>query len=392
LLSAAPSTLRRRATPLALLLLALAYLALLQWRASAARAPVLVFYLGPTPSAPARNEETGLWTWATPEQVRARLEEGLEAGRSRARITRALRTEAPEGLRVEVTTHGETRLLLVELPASGPLDAFLGEVRAADADLVVVATLRDPAEITAEVEGSVLLLPGRHHPGLGGEPESEGRNRLVAPWVDGRHRLGQVEILLDPETGPAFRARGMDLALEKAPADAPTTLGFGPPELFHDGVRFSQQGLARALARVARDATGAEVSLLNYLSVRADLVGLVDAARLRRALPFHNQIVLLTLDGDRLQRLLDENEPMDTRYLVVDGLDADPDGTWRHEDGSPLDAGHPYRVATLDYLANGARGRRPIFLEGREFLRTGLFTDRLALDLLIPTPPAEPAP
>ena len=342
---------RRVLIALAAVLVIGGYLAMLQTHGSESEPDVLVLYRGGPGGEPPRHPVTGFWAWVGPDQLQDELD-AIEARREGLPTYVLDASPVATSVRDQIVD-GHT-LALVELAAGDPLPDL-------EADLVVVGTSGPlPA-----LRPGLAVLPGRFDPAAT-EVDVSGQGQLVAPWVDSRWRIGQLAVEWDELE---LTGRAVELTLGQAAADAPTVLGAA--DLDHDMIHFGQQGLSLAVAQRVLDVTGADLVLMNYLSVREGLQGAVDPSTLEEALPFHNQVVLLTLSAEQVAGVLAENDPLTTGYLVVAG---------------EAPASGDVRVATIDYLANGARGRRPVFLEGRDVLRTGLFTDRLALDLLEPAP------
>ncbi len=352
-----------------------AYLGLLATKSAGDEPPVAVLYFSGPDAPPPRHPATGLLAWATPAAVQTEIARVRE--RRGGLATFAL-DASPDTLRAQCVDAGGAALALVELPA-GEVGALAGALAGCGAALTVVATDAPVGEVLAAVDGPLAVLPGAFGPGVGGAVQLAAEGRVVAPWVDSRYRLGELQ--LDPSS-LALEARVVTLRGEPAGPDAPVVFARGRPELDHDLISFGQFGLGSALAERARAATGADLALLNYLSVRAGLTGEVSMLELEEALPFHNQVVLLEMKGADVLEALSANAAEDTRFLIAAGVAAG-EGGWTLG-GAPLDPGATYRVATVDYLADGGRGRRPEFLRASGRLDTGLYTDRLALDLLAP--------
>ncbi len=370
---------RRHLLPIvAAALCAVAYLALLHLRSKQAEPPLLVLYhSGPT-QAPVADPESGLLAWATPRSLAAATD---QIRQRRGKRPTELLDAAPQRTSLRRVEIDQLQVALVEL-APGGLALAQAQLAQQSADLVVVATSEPIAEVQASFSAPLAILPGRFGPGAPGEVVLKAQDSLVAPWVDSRWRLGALDVRPGAE---AIELKGSSVALrgEKAPADAPRLLGRGDPELAHDLIHFGQGGLGGRLAAELRQRTGADLALLNYLSLRAGLTGEVDLAGLKEALPFHNQVVLLDMQGADLLEELAANAEQDRRYLVVAGAQAADPG-WLMADGRPLQPEASYRVATVDYLADGGRGKRPAFLRASTRIDTGLYTDRIALDLLQP--------
>lgn len=358
----------------------LAYLAMLAAHGWQEEPDLLVIYQSGPDRPPPVHPDTDRLAWASPTAIAAELQRTRE--RRQARPTEWLNAN-PSATSSRWVQHDGATVALVEL-ASGGLPGLLDELEGQPADLVVVATCQPVPAILAAIPQPLAVLPGCFGPGVPGEVELRASDRLVAPWVDSRWRLGELRITL----GEHIELAGLSTSLRGEPAaeGASTTAGIAGPGLGHDLIRFGQVGLGGALGTEIRRRTGADVVVFNYLSMREGLEGLVTMSQLETALPFHNQIALLTMPGRGLLDELALNRHLDTRYLVVAGATEGPDGAWLLADGRPLSPDLSLRVATIDYLADGGRGKRPAFARGTDRLDTGLYTDRIALDLLAPPP------
>jgi 5'-nucleotidase len=148
------------------------------------------------------------------------------------------------------------------------------------------------------------------------------------------------------------------------------------------------------LAATAGDATGgAEVAIHNDGGTRADILfardddladGTVTYGDVFAVLPFGNNLVTMTLTGDQLVRVLDQQwQPENERYRplhVSDGLSitwtSTGDQVWDGEvvevalHDEPLEADATYRVTTNSFLAGGG-SFFSVFTEGTD-RRTGV--------------------
>lgn len=361
----------------ALGLMLLGYLAFLGWMDHQPGADLVVVVQAGPAGAPPLDPATGRRAWSSPEGVAAEVERLRDTRETREFVH--LRADA-DALHTQWLELDGRRILLAQAPAAAH-GAVLALARGAD--LLIVATPGPVAPYVEQHSGPLAVLPGAFGPGVPGGVQAEAEGRLVAPWVDSRHRLGELQVHWG-EGPPGLQARTVRLRDEAAQGDEPTALGVGGAHLAQDLVRQGQGGLAGALAAEMRARTGAELALLNLLSVRGGLEGPATLGQVRAALPFQNQVVLLSLSGDVLAALLAENAQANTRYLVAAGVTQDPEGAWRWGDGALVGGAQQHLVATVDYLADGGRGNRPGFLTSPTRVNTGLTTEGLALDLLEP--------
>lgn len=115
--------------------------------------------------------------------------------------------------------------------------------------------------------------------------------------------------------------------------------------------------VADALLDVAQDLTGesVHVALLNDGGLRVPIAeGPILMRHAYELLPFENYVTLLYLSGSQLERLADEiarscGEPVAGWTMELNGNDA----VNVRVGGQPIDPERTYRLATVDYLADG---------------------------------------
>jgi 2',3'-cyclic-nucleotide 2'-phosphodiesterase (5'-nucleotidase family) len=134
------------------------------------------------------------------------------------------------------------------------------------------------------------------------------------------------------------------------------------------------------LIEVGRKYEAVDVALLNYGGIRASLPkGEVTMGDVMEILPFMNYVVILELDGRLMQQLLDH-------WAAKGGTPISGARFSRVENkaiavtigGRPIDMHRTYKLATIDYLAEGG--------DGCGFLKTAkvrLVTPELVRDLYI---------
>lgn len=169
-------------------------------------------------------------------------------------------------------------------------------------------------------------------------------SRVELTFVSGklenvRGSLVPVDSRMRPDRRTARRVARLERQLERDPQYR---------DLFAPIARLDAPMAVPALAEraleVMRAATGADVALSTTSSFRASLPpGTLTMELLRAALPYDNEIVVCTMNGAQLQKLLDFGSSRK-------GSDAEP-----FVSGPEVIApGRTYRVATTDYLANSA--------------------------------------
>ncbi len=115
--------------------------------------------------------------------------------------------------------------------------------------------------------------------------------------------------------------------------------------------------VADALLDVVQDLAGepVHVALLNDGGLRVPIAaGPILMQHAYELLPFENHVTVLSLSGSQLERLADEiaescGEPVAGWTMELNGDDA----VNVRVGGQPIDPGRSYRIATVDYLADG---------------------------------------
>jgi 5'-nucleotidase/UDP-sugar diphosphatase len=159
-------------------------------------------------------------------------------------------------------------------------------------------------------------------------------------------KLIPVDARMPADETIARRLAAMQRALEADPKYAPlfATIGTLAAPLPVDA-------LAQRTVEIMRDAAHADVALSTASSFRQDLPrGRVTMESLRAAMPYDNEILVYTLPGDAVEKLLaygKSRQGSDSFAIVAASKTIDPQRT--------------YRVATTDYLARNAPGYRDFF-------------------------------
>ena len=159
-------------------------------------------------------------------------------------------------------------------------------------------------------------------------------------------RLVPVDARMTGDKTIARRVAAMQSDLERDPQYAPLfeKIGMLPAPL-------SVDALAQRTVEIMRDASHADVALSTASSFRQALPrGAITLEALRAAMPYDNEILVYSLPGDVVEKLLayGESRKGSDSFAVV----ARPPA---------LDPARMYRVATTDYLARVAPGYRDFF-------------------------------
>ena len=289
-----------------MILVSVAYLWMLGCRGKEREADLLVLYTsGPDRPAPV-HPETSIPLWASPEQVQAEVER-IRQHRAEQDLPTVVVSARPDTNTARVVDVGGHRVLVLEISGAErsfavAREALVSGLQGPPADLTVVATSLPAGDVWDHLSGPLAVLPGGYSADVPEGVEVKAEGRLVAPWVDSRYRLGELRVDFDQPL--ALEGRAVELRSGAARPDGDTLIGVGSDALSYDAIHFHQGGLGKVIAQQMVERTGADLALVNYLSVRHDLVGPVDIVRLQAALPFHNQVELLTLTGAQILALL----------------------------------------------------------------------------------------
>jgi 5'-nucleotidase len=159
-------------------------------------------------------------------------------------------------------------------------------------------------------------------------------------------RLIRVDKRMPADKTIARRVAAMERELERDPAYSPlfaTIATLSAP--------LPVDALAQRTVEVMRDAARADVALSTASSFRQDLPrGRVTLEALRAAMPYDNEILVYTLRGDAVGKLLayGKSRQGSDSFAIVAAPNA-------------IDPARMYRVATTDYLARTAPGYRDFF-------------------------------
>ncbi|MBU0607387.1 MAG: 5'-nucleotidase C-terminal domain-containing protein, partial [Armatimonadetes bacterium] len=163
-------------------------------------------------------------------------------------------------------------------------------------------------------------------------------------------------------------------------------------------VRSQETNLGNLVADAMRERSEADVALVNGGGIRASIdAGPITLGELLTVLPFNNELVTLELTGDLLQQVLRHDaagaaEEDNGGFLQVSGVSF----TIRQGQtadikvgGKPLQADKTYKVATVDFLADGGNGYTA-FQQGQNKRMVGVLLSQLVLDYLAAHEPVAP--
>lgn len=274
--------------------------------------------------------------------------------------------------------------------------------------VVVLSHLGLPADekLAREVPEIDVIIGGHSHDALE-QPRVVGKTLICQAGSNGYY-LGQLDMYV--ENGDVVRYRGMLRPVDERTPAWPQIAGIidtydqklrkqmdqvvGHTEVALDGsrdrVRSEETNLGNAVADAAREATTADVALVNAGGIRGSLdPGPVTMGEVLTVLPFDNQLVTIELTGEQLRQVLDQNAAMTVNtdnggFLQVSGVCfAIVDRKTRDIEvgGKPLQPDKVYKVSTVDFLSTGGNGYTG-FLQGKNLTKTGIIMSKAFLDYL----------
>lgn len=283
-------------------------------------------------------------------------------------------------------------------------------------DLVVMLShsgLAEDLELASKVRGIDVIVGGHSHTKL--EQPKEVANgawkTLVVQGFQWGEYLGKLDLKV--ENGKVVSYQGRLLPITKDIADDPTVastvaayndqidrqmavvIGQAPRGLSTEGKYVRDCELGDWTADMLRERAQADVGAMNSGGLRAALQpGAVTIGAIYTIFPFDNAVVTVDLDGATLQQILDKaaRTPGKNGTLQYSGL------TFRVEagravdvkvGGQPLDPARSYKVATIDYIAQGNDGHQ-LFTRGKNYHALGLLLRDAALEAVKASPTVTP--
>lgn len=288
------------------------------------------------------------------------------------------------------------------------------ELKGMGADFIVMLShsgLDEDKKLAAQVEGIHVIVSGHSHTKVDKpiEVKNGAWTTLVAQAYQWGEYVGRMELVVDggrivssngylvPVAGDTPEdpevAKIVSSYYARLPIDIRQVIGRAPDGISRDGCREHDCAMGNWAADMLRTRAGGDIAILNSGGLRADIMpGAVTIGDLFMVFPFENVVVKLDLKGDQIRRLLDKVAAGDISMLQVSGL------SFRIENGratdirvgtAPLDPAKTYRIATIDYLAQGG-DRYTIFTEGDPNARNYENTGTLLRDFMIEAVKANP--
>jgi 5'-nucleotidase / UDP-sugar diphosphatase len=240
--------------------------------------------------------------------------------------------------------------------------------------------------LAEKVKGIDVIVGGHSHTKIP-KPVRIGETLIVQAWEHGK-ALGVLDLTIrdgrivgydgrleEVKPYPGKEDRGILALVEKykQQVDRALNVRIGEAKIDLDGenVRKRETNLGNFIADIMRQASNADVALINGGTIRTNMNrGEVRIKDVYSVLPFDNYIVAIKLTGIQLAEALEHGvsgiEEGEGRFPQVAGLTftyspSAPKGSRIREiliAGKPLDPGRGYSVATNDFLAVGGDGYR----------------------------------
>lgn len=285
-----------------------------------------------------------------------------------------------------------------------------------EADLVVMLShsgLDEDTALAKQVKGINLIVGGHSHTKLDVPREvtnGDWRTLVVQGFQWGEY-LGRLDLKVedgkivgyDGKLLPITRAIQEDKIVAetvesynaKIAKEMEVVVAQAPTGLSSEGKYQGDSPLGNWTADMLKQISGAEIGIVNSGGLRASLQpGPVTRGAVYSVFPFDNAVVTIDVDGKLLRTILDTT----ASYLGGSGFLQFSGVTFRIEDqkakdvlvnGKPLDLAKTYKVATIDYVAQGG-DRQPHFAEAKNYQGQGVFLRDAVLDFLAKNPSITP--
>lgn len=273
-------------------------------------------------------------------------------------------------------------------------------------DLVVMLShsgLAEDLDLASKIKGIDVIVGGHSHSKL--EQPKEVVNgdwkTLVVQGFQWGEYLGKLDLKV--ENGKVVAYEGKLLPITKDIAENQTVaatvaqyndkiekqmavvIGQAPKGLSTEGKYLRDCELGNWAADMMRERGKADIGAMNSGGLRAALQpGDVTVGEIYTIFPFDNAVVTVDIDGATLQEILDKaaSTPGRNGTLQYSGV------TFRVDQGravdvmvndQPLDPKRYYKLATIDYIAQGNDGHK-LFTRGKNYQALGVLLRDAALD------------
>ncbi len=285
-----------------------------------------------------------------------------------------------------VSTSPKNVMGLQFLSPVSTVEKYVKELRG-QADLVLVLShigFHADQKLAEAVKGIDVIVGGHSHTKVL-KPVQIGDTLIVQAWEHGK-ALGVLDLTLEAgkvikwdghleeiKPGRGEEDPGVQALVERyhQKVDVFLNVYVGETEVDLDGenVRRKETNLGDLIADIMREASGADLTIINGGGIRTSLKkGGVKVKDIYSILPFDNYIVSIRLTGRQIQEVLEYGlsgiEEEAGRFPQVSGLKISyafsaPKGSRIKEiliKGKPIDPEMEYQVATNDFMAAGGDG------------------------------------
>jgi 2',3'-cyclic-nucleotide 2'-phosphodiesterase (5'-nucleotidase family) len=287
---------------------------------------------------------------------------------------------------VPISTHPKN---VVGLKFMSPIDTsekYIAELKNRADLIIILSHIGYPADrnLAERVKGIDVIVGGHSHTKIE-KPVKVGNTIIVQAWEHAK-ALGVLDLTVEdgkltgfegrleeikPEIGKEDKAASVIVEKYKQKVDAVLSEGVGEAEVNLDGenVRRMETNLGDLIADILRQASGADVTIINGGGIRTSIKkGEIRVKDVYSVLPFDNYIVAIKLTGEQIREALEHGvsavEEGEGRFPQVSGLSFKYSLSYKRGSrvkevliaGQPIGSNREYIVATNDFLAAGGDG------------------------------------
>jgi len=281
-----------------------------------------------------------------------------------------------------------------------------------EADLVVMLShsgLEEDTDLAKQVKGIDLIVGGHSHTKLDVPREvmnGDWRTLVVQGFQWGEY-LGRLDLKVDNGRIVSYDGKLLPItnALQEDKIVAETVESYNakiakemavvvaqaPKGLSSEGKYQGDSPLGNWTADMLKSISGADVGIVNSGGLRASFhPGNVTVGDVYSVFPFDNAVVTVDMPGKLMQQMLDTTASYlgGSGFLQFSGVTFRIDGKKAKDvlvNGKPLDPKRTYKVATIDYVAQGG-DRQPHFAEASNYQGQGVLLRDAVLDYLRKNP------
>lgn len=277
-----------------------------------------------------------------------------------------------------------------------------------EADVVVMLShsgLDEDTALAKQVKGISLIVGGHSHTKLDVPREvknGDWRTLVVQGFQWGEY-LGRLDLKIEKGQVVSYdgrllpinsaltddRAVGETVALYNAQIAKAmdVVVADAPKGLSSEGKYQGDSALGNWTADILKDITKSDIGIVNSGGLRASFQpGPVSVGAVYSVFPFDNALVTIDVEGKLLKGILDTTASYlgGSGFLQFSGVTfriADAKATEIKVNGQPLDLKRNYKVATIDYVAQGG-DRQPLFAQAANYQAQGVLLRDAILDYL----------